>query len=271
MSDFLIRDMEREEAASIGRFPPPEWNFDAAAFFSFHFGRPYFYPIVAAVDGKPAGIANALLFGDSAWLGNIIVVPEHRREGLGGALTTKLVEHCRERGYSHQLLIATEMGRPMYEKLGFHRTGEYVFLKPGRTVSPPDMSRIRPAAARDLGPIAGLDMEATAEDRRPLLGRFLDDGYVHISALGNIDGFYLPSFAQGPVIADNEEAGLALLQLKHSLRESDACLPSGNHSGIEYLKSLGFAEDRRAPRLALGADVPWVQKSIYARGAGYCG
>ncbi len=272
MSKFVVRKMVRGEIPSIAGFPPPEWKFDAVSFFSAHFGKVYFLPVVAKIGGELAGIANALLFGRSAWLGNIVVAPEYRRRGLGMALTAHLVARCRELGSANQMLIATEMGRPVYEKLGFVQTGEYVFLKPSRPVEPPDMRHLRPAGPGDIGAIALLDRKATAEERRPMLGRFIDGGFVHRKGAGDdIDGFYLPGLGQGPVIAENDEAGLALLMLKHSRSGSAACLPSGSASGMRCLQSLGFTEDHRAPRMALGTDVAWNQSMVFARGAGYCG
>lgn len=272
MSAFLVRDMRREDLPATAGFPPPEWNFDAAGFFAAHFGQPYFHPAAAEVDGGLAGIANALVFGASAWLGNIIVAPPHRRRGLGAALTARLVEICRARGCTSQLLVATELGRPVYAAQGFARTGEYVFLKPGRPVDAPGRSRVRAALPGDLDAIAALDRQATAEDRRPVLSRFLDGGMVHWRGdPDRVDGFYLPAFGQGPVVAESDEAGLTLLRLKHSGKEGTACIPAGNAAGMAMLLSLGFTEDHRAPRMALGDDVPWEQGMVYARGAGYCG
>jgi len=272
MNSLLIREMRHDDVPATAGFPPPEWNFDATSFFAVHFGRSYFHPIVAETDVALAGIANALIFGGSAWLGNIIVAPAHRRQGLGTALTQKLIDNCLKRGCRHQLLIATEMGRPVYQALGFRQTGEYVFLKHGRPVASPDMTHIRPVEPQDSVAIAALDRRATAENRKPMLEHFLNGGMVHWSGVpARLDGFYLPAFGQGPVLADNEGAGSALLRFKHSRKEADACLPAVNAAAIEFLKSMDFTEVRRAPRMALGGDVAWDYKMVFARGAGYCG
>jgi GNAT superfamily N-acetyltransferase len=272
MNSLLIREMRHDDVPATAGFPPPEWNFDATSFFAVHFGRSYFHPIVAETDGALAGIANALIFGGSAWLGNIIVAQEFRRRGIGESLTGHLMDFCRRRGCRTQILIATPLGRPVYQKCGFVQTGEYVFLKPGHSIPAPDMSPIRCTTAGDNNAIAALDRQVTAEDRRAMMLRFVSGGFVHLEVKsGQVDGFYLPSFGQGPVIAANDSAGFSLLQLKHNKRESTACLPAGNTSAIGHLLSLGFAEDHRAPRMALGGDVPWRQDMIFARGAGYCG
>lgn len=269
---FAIRELRRDDIPRLAGFPPPEWQFDAVRFLDLHAGFPYFHAIVAERGGALAGMANALLFGASAWLGNIIVLPQHRRLGIGAALTARLVEICALRGCAHRLLIATELGRPVYESLGFRQSGEYLFLKPGRAVAPPDPGQLRAAVPGDLAAIAALDRRATAEDRRAMLERSLDGGMVHWAGdPGAVDGFFLPALGQGPVVADDADAGGALLRLKHSGKDSAACLPAGNRGGIERLQDLGFVEDHRAPRMALGPDVAWDQTMIYARGAGYCG
>jgi len=59
-----------------------------------------------------------------AWILNIYVEPEHRRQGLAKALTQLLIDWCRGNDFGSVALHASEYGRGLYEKLGFVPTNE---------------------------------------------------------------------------------------------------------------------------------------------------
>jgi GNAT superfamily N-acetyltransferase len=51
----------------------------------------------------------------SIW--DMIVLPDHRRQGIGGAIFERMLAHCR--GRSLVSLVATPYGAPMYRTAGF--------------------------------------------------------------------------------------------------------------------------------------------------------
>jgi GNAT superfamily N-acetyltransferase len=55
---------------------------------------------------------------------NVFVEPEHRRRGLAEQLMARAKAEGERRGLAFLALHATEMGRPMYEKLGWTQTAE---------------------------------------------------------------------------------------------------------------------------------------------------
>jgi ribosomal protein S18 acetylase RimI-like enzyme len=55
---------------------------------------------------------------------NVYTEPAYRGRGLATHLMKRLMGDARKRKISVITLHATEMGRPVYEKLGFHPTGE---------------------------------------------------------------------------------------------------------------------------------------------------
>ena len=59
-----------------------------------------------------------------AWILNIYVEPQHRRNGYARAITTALIDWCRSQGFQMVALHASEFGRGLYEKLGFKPTNE---------------------------------------------------------------------------------------------------------------------------------------------------
>ncbi|HTX90805.1 MAG TPA: GNAT family N-acetyltransferase [Anaerolineales bacterium] len=266
-----IRPIRTEEIPLLKDFAPPDWNNDTSALFAFHFGMDYFHPLVAELDGKVVGCAEGIVNGNAGWLGNIIVLAEARRQGIGQALTARLVELFHAHGCAHQILIATQMGEPVYARLGFRVSSHYIFLKRATPSAPKPASGVRPFVPGDAARLFALDRRISSEDRRPLLERFLVDAHVHAAASGALDGFFLPGLGNGLVLAENAPAGLALLQFKLGQGITSLVVPEGNTAALNFLFDQGFLETARAPRMALGPDVDWQPACVYSRGAGYCG
>jgi len=59
---------------------------------------------------------------ESPYLFSIYVEPSARQRGIGSAVTEALVELVRRAGYPRVDLFATDVGRPLYERLGFRPT-----------------------------------------------------------------------------------------------------------------------------------------------------
>ena len=81
------------------------------------------------LDGRP--VATSMQFVESGVVGiyGVATIPEMRRRGLGAALTYAAVDDGRRTGLSHAVLGATEMGEPVYRRLGFEeccRIGSYL-------------------------------------------------------------------------------------------------------------------------------------------------
>jgi GNAT superfamily N-acetyltransferase len=80
---------------------------------------------LARLDGRPAGCAS--LFVHPPDVGGIYFVcthPEHRRRGIGAAVTLAAMRGARELGCRLAVLGTSEMGRPVYERLGFRYVGD---------------------------------------------------------------------------------------------------------------------------------------------------
>jgi GNAT superfamily N-acetyltransferase len=268
--DFMIRPLARENIPLLGGLPPESWHFDICWFIHTHFGEPYFFPVVAVSGYRIVGTANGILNGDAGWLGNIIVPPEFRRLGIGSALTEHLVGYFHSRKCRTQLLVATEMGEPVYRKLGFRRTEMYRFFR-GSALENQQDARIREMKTEDFPAVLELDRRITAEDRSGLIGKFFSSALVFGEPPGHIRGFYLPGFGAGLVIAEDPEAGEALLGYKHSIPDRITVLPESNSSAIDFMISKGFEEYLSAPRMVLGQERQWKPECVFCRAAGYCG
>ncbi|MBR0373831.1 MAG: GNAT family N-acetyltransferase [Mogibacterium sp.] len=84
---------------------------------------------IAEYDGRIVGSMALKDRGEAAQLRYLIVLPECRGCRLGKKLFTMSIDFAREVGYK-KVWLATEAGCstavPMYERLGFVRTGEHV-------------------------------------------------------------------------------------------------------------------------------------------------
>jgi GNAT superfamily N-acetyltransferase len=59
---------------------------------------------------------------------SVYTEPEHRGHGLARRLTETAIDWARDRGCRVVVLHASELGRPIYEKLGFRQTNEWSLL-----------------------------------------------------------------------------------------------------------------------------------------------
>lgn len=71
--------------------------------------------------------------GKRAHLMNVHTVPALRRKGIAARMVSILIEEAWSRGVTEISLDATEAGRPLYRKLGFHDSGEYMVLEKENT------------------------------------------------------------------------------------------------------------------------------------------
>ncbi len=264
------RNLEPCDIPKLALFAPEEWRVALDAVLLEHFGRAYFHARVIAEAEQIMAVGHGIATGPAGWIGNIIVRPGARNRGLGSRMTLEIMDCLRSRGCSTLLLIATKLGEPVYSKLGFRGTGEYVFLRVPRLEVAPTLSvrRLRPSEA---GQVFKLDASATGEARNDLLAPHLGFGWGHVSPGGALDGFFLPSFGSGFVMASDTAAGLDLLGFKHAFYAGNAVVPDGNAAALQFLMQHGAEETARAPRMAIGDEVAWRPEFIFGRAAGYCG
>jgi predicted N-acetyltransferase YhbS len=76
---------------------------------------------VAVEEGRVIGTVTTTTYDRQlAWIGMMLVHPEHRRRGIGTRLMQTASDHLKKnRGIACVRLDATPAGRPVYEKLGF--------------------------------------------------------------------------------------------------------------------------------------------------------
>jgi ribosomal protein S18 acetylase RimI-like enzyme len=85
---------------------------------------------VGTVEGRVVASSGVMLFGGLAGVYNVATLPEARRQGFGAALTRAALRHGRDRGYRVAALGTSDLGRSVYERMGFRDVGvvrQFVF------------------------------------------------------------------------------------------------------------------------------------------------
>lgn len=174
---------------------------------------------VDAPDGK--GLAGAVVLtrwgAGLASVGMMLVAARYGRRGLGRTLMEHLLA---EAGDATVTLFATDMGKPLYEKLGFVPVRRSVsFVGTFRPDRREDNGFTRPAAEADMTAILAVDAAAFGADRGPIVRRL--PGFAErIAVLENDQG--ISGFAAawrngphttviGPVVATDADAATRLI------------------------------------------------------------
>lgn len=88
---------------------------------------------IGYADGKPAATAAMMRTGDCAGVYNVATLPGFRGRGFGEALTRAAVLGGAALGCTFSCLQASEMGQPVYERMGYEVVAHYrTFQLPGR-------------------------------------------------------------------------------------------------------------------------------------------
>jgi len=227
---------------------------------------------VAEVDGEIVGTGGATIFPGApatGWVHGIVVRPGQQRSGLGGRLTEAAIAWLRARSAGAVLLLATDAGHPVYERIGFvagERYGSFAWPTTLREVDSPDTGVVtRPMQATDLPAAYALDYAATGQDRRGFIETFASSGWVATCG-DDVVGFHLACpWGGGPTIARDGATGLALLRLAAVVRRTPRSLglPEANEVAVQYLEKLGIVPDRYVTRMWLGSPPPWRADMIF--------
>lgn len=72
----------------------------------------------ACIMKRPPSFTNPT--GEFVYITNVYTVNEYRRQGIATKLVELVLEDAKSRGYSFAQLHASEDGKSVYKKLGFH-------------------------------------------------------------------------------------------------------------------------------------------------------
>jgi GNAT superfamily N-acetyltransferase len=268
----MIQPFTADDLLRIAHLQPDGWQ-DIGPFFRFYLDDPICRAYKIEEQRRIVAVGALILHVETAWLAHVIVAPEMRRKGLGMLMTQKLVTSAETYGRVTQLLIATKMGEPLYGRLGFGRSCDYLFYHPpvpGQYEHPPEgVRRLKPS---DIPQIMAMDRSASGEDRQSLLSGFTGNGQVYTATDDKeIRGFYLPEFGEGLVVAQDSEAGQALMKLRLAEAKAAPVLPDANYAGNQLLQDLGLEVKGSTARMVRNGADPLQPEMLFNRIGGHLG
>ena len=92
--------------------------------------------LIGTSAGMPVARSMAVTTGTMVGVHNVYVPPSLRGRGYGAAITAAAVSAGRDCGATAACLEATQLGMPVYVKMGFRQLGEYVVM--GKDAPPAD-------------------------------------------------------------------------------------------------------------------------------------
>jgi GNAT superfamily N-acetyltransferase len=234
--------------------------------------HPQCRPVVADAAGAIVGTGVTTVNGPVAWIGTIWVDPAWRGRGIGKALTQATIDAAEAAGCRALVLVATNAGRPLYERFGFTVQTNYRIVEAPGLGSGANDPRIRPFRPSDREAMAELDAAATGEDRAHLLDAFAAPGTTRCLEHpdGTLGGFVIRApWGGGATIAPDPDDALAILEARRRASSPDKRVRAGlledNHVGLERLRAAGWTDAWGAPRMVRGDMPPWKPDAIWGQ------
>lgn len=195
--------------------------------------------LIAEQGGTRVGICVATSYsgppaGGIGFVGELIVVPEARGQGIGRRLLDAAVTHTRRRDAQSLYLDAVLAAVPLYERAGFRKVCRS--LRFSGMIAGQEHARVRPMCEKDLDAVCALDRRAFGADRR----FFLERRWRHFPALCRV------------LESDREIAGLVLAaRVGDLLAVGPWVVGPGVARPVDLLEDLAWA----APGCTLGLGV----------------
>jgi GNAT superfamily N-acetyltransferase len=227
-------------------------------------------PLKLMDHGKIIGLGTLILHGPTAWLAHIIVDPEKRGQGLGKLITQTLVDYAYNKACRSIYLIATTLGEPVYNSLGFKTETEYLFYKLPETASHisifPEIIQYSPDWKNE---IKAMDYRISGEHRTVEFENDLESTWLYIK-YGRLGGYYISNWREGFIGAENKDAGTQLMQMRLQ-SNAISIFPKNNTTAVDYMEQLNLLPFRSAKRMFLGHPLVWKESEVYQRVGGNLG
>jgi GNAT superfamily N-acetyltransferase len=215
-------------------------------------------------DGALAGTTTTTTYGqDLAWIGMVLVDPQHRRQGIAAKLMSVALDYLNGKVDTIKL-DATSQGKPVYEKFGFQVESvveRWIGTASATSCSVQREEIVNRDAVREL---LDLDRLAFNADRSSLIRMLMDDSVVAPVLLraadGPLSGYALARSGTkanyvGPMVATDPRRVETLLdQVMNQLAGTRVYVDFNKecHAGTRVLSDRGFVKERDLIRMVKG-------------------
>lgn len=264
-----IESIQNADIDGLRELQPEGWT-DIRPYFYFYSASDLCNPLKIVENNKIVAVGTTIQHPDTAWLAHIIVHPDFRNRGLGREIAGSLVQGLDNDHYRTIYLDATDMGYPVYKKLGFEVETDYIHLDGEYTdLFLNDPSAVIPYHERYRKDIFKLDLLVSDEDRRGILSDHLKPSLLYVEN-GLLRGAYFPSMFDGFILADNVSAGTELMKIRMRTKNT-ARFPAGNQHAVNFLLQNNYRHVRNSKRMIRGVKREWKADGIYNRISGGLG
>jgi GNAT superfamily N-acetyltransferase len=202
-------------------------------------------------DGDLRATTTVVCFGrELAWIGMVLTGAAYRGQGLARRLMEHVIEYLRRREVNWIKLDATDMGRPLYARLGFQ---EETAIE--RWIRSPRPLPMRGQLPDPFVLDSALDREAFGADRSQLLGVLAGIESASVTGAGFAMGRAGSRAAYfGPCVARSGEVARDLLAWfleKHAAESVYWDILPGNGDAVRIAREFGFERARELVRMTL--------------------
>ncbi|MGC4065607.1 MAG: GNAT family N-acetyltransferase [Polyangiaceae bacterium] len=230
--------------------------------------------LVLGIRERARLVAQGILgsFGGVGTLAKLVTAPERQHAGLGRRVLDALLVNAERQGLSTLGLVATPLGRHLFEAQGFVVEGEIVVLM-GTPHVPLGHGHASPIEILDEA--LALDRQLLACDRSKML-RCRESRALATAGVtghgGKLSGYAMATelgshALVGPVIAEDEEGARNLFvglcrELGDAVRID---VPSDHQSFRQWLRSIGLREQGTRVEMRRGSvPLPYRARQRYA-------
>lgn len=122
---------------------------------------------IASNNGEDLGMVATVNYGDIAWLGNLVVLPESRGQGLGAKLMQHAMDYLLSTGTKSIRLDGVPVAISLYHRLGFK--DEYWSLRYTGKAERHSETNCLPMRKEDLDEVSLLDLSVFKAPRAKIL------------------------------------------------------------------------------------------------------
>ena len=216
----------------------------------------------AIKDGRVVGTTTTTTYGeDLAWIGMVLVDPDHRGQGIATKLMNVALNYLKEKVRTVKL-DATPLGKPVYEKFGF-QIESFVerWIGNGSSGRRDTEPRVNMDAV-DFRDLVALDRRAFGADRSQLLEKLTAEASVSPvlvrAANGGLSGYALARNGTkaayvGPAITEDPlQVETLLVQVLSELSDEYVYVDvnTANGAGANVLSARGFVKERDLLRMS---------------------
>jgi len=217
-------------------------------------------------EGTPVAFITSIRYGTSGWIGNLIVDPDLRGQGVGRQLMEAALAALQRAGAESVWLTASQQGAPLYARLGFATVDTIRRWQGTGAVAQASADKLSQSAYRKM---VSIDRHGWGDRRASILCdslvagacRSLDNGFIVTRPAPN--GIQI-----GPWSALTADTATRLLHASFSPDPSASPvvldLPEGNRHATDLLGRSGFSTIGSTLLMCRGALPPFHPETIYA-------